>query len=735
MDWARILAFLLLFPLLVWAQDEEEDDDGDSVIEMGEESVEDGDDFRGVRIEPFPPTVPPEQEEPNRPAPVVVGEWRPPALEPADQKRLELLLARRAEKPGDVERRFALAEFYLRVKWLPQAEAEFLACAKLDPESIRPWEGLLRVYATDVPEKEPEMPIGGGGWVVVRRVGQEKPDWIPSARERSARIARALKEVVKRRPDDVARRRQLLDHYRNEGRYDLAAVEAREILERVPGDAQTRYELVSSIIYLRRDSEEDTAWIGEIRKLLEDNVRRSPDHAPSLIRLARVLAVQEGNEAIDRIAELQKRAFLRLFLIPQLGTVPYREDTFRMAKNLAGKALADTLWDSVMQPPNYNRWEDPEAGHVTRWLEPFKFPHSQARDRERVVKTLARRGDAASAIVILSYLWHAADPADYPEPQFANRQAAGRVEQSALEAVGGLGEAAFPAAERYLQMADTSARRRRGVVALRRIGDKRGAGVLIDALAWDKEEKRSYGVAAALETLGEPRAIAALVDAAGDVQRPLARRREAAEALAVFRDPRAVEAINLLRKKEEGFETITAYALFRLTKDEAELKRMIRFVEEDGGSAELLRLAGKCEDPRIRAIHIAIMRKSRDPELREATLRELRRRFWKEAREEVERIFLKEAESPAVSQFVLRELGEIGGDAATTRLLKLLDEGRLGPQHWAAACRALARTGDERAVRWFSRRKVLEKDPGKRKLAARLYDEAARRRAELQREQ
>ena len=165
MDWARYLAFLLLFPLAAWAQDgegedDEDGEDGDSVIEMGEDGVEQGNEYRSVRIEPFPPAVPPEQEEPNRPAPVVVGEWQPPALDTEDQQRLDDLRKRRAENPNDVEARFSLAEFYLRVLWLPQAEAEFLACAELDPDSIRPWEGVLRVYAPKLPEPEIELPPG-----------------------------------------------------------------------------------------------------------------------------------------------------------------------------------------------------------------------------------------------------------------------------------------------------------------------------------------------------------------------------------------------------------------------------------------------------------------------------------------------------------------------------------------------------------------------------------------------
>ena len=161
----------------------------------------------------------------------------------------------------------------------------------------------------------------------------------------------------------------------------------------------------------------------------------------------------------------------------------------------------------------------------------------------------------------------------------------------------------------------------------------------------------------------------------------------------------------------------------------------MKFVEQDGGSLELLRLAEKCPDARIKRVHLAILRKSRDPELREATLRRIRARFWEESRAEVEAIFLKEAESHAVSDFVLHELGEIGGETATTHLLAMLESDRLADLQWAAACRALARTGDERAVRWFSRRKVLEKDPGKRRLAAQLHAEAAKRHAELLRKQ
>ena len=53
---------------------------------------------------------------------------------------------------------------------------------------------------------------------------------------------------------------------------------------------------------------------------------------------------------------------------------------------------------------------------------------------------------------------------------------------------------------------------------------------------------------------------------------------------------------------------------------------------------------------------------------------------------------------------------------------------------WAVASRALARTGDAAAVRHFSRSRILEKNPGKRKLAAQLYEEAAKRHAELKRQ-
>ncbi|MEM8884684.1 MAG: HEAT repeat domain-containing protein [Planctomycetota bacterium] len=746
----RFSALFLLFPVILWAQEEDDDEDGESEIEFGEAADDEEGDYRSIVIEPYPPPVPPEQAEPNRPTPVVVGEWRRPPITKPQTARHKDLLARRAAEPKSADVRYALAEFYLQVQWLPQAEAEFLACADLEPTSIRPWEGLLRVYAAELPETGPEpevieqgplglvIPIGLGNR---RPARQERPDWIPSASERFDRIARALAEVVQRRPDDVTRRRELLEHMAKQGRYDVVETQARAILKLVPGDARTRFVLVQSILYRHREESDEARAAGmlkEARALLEENLRRAPEHVPTSLRLVRVLAVQEGGDAGERIADLQKRAFLRMFLVEGLGTVPYREDTFRMARDLSGKALANRFWNERIGRPERNRarnpWvdDDPEERvHVTRWIPPFAFPNSTARDRERVVRTLARRGDTAAAVLILSYLWHLQDYALFTAESSANRAELQRAEDGAVKALAGLGAAAVPAAQRYLRMAETPSHRRRAVRVLRAIGDKRAAPSLIDALAWDVDEDRAYHVAAALEELGEPRAIDALVAAALDGERPPERRTEAAEALAVFRDPRAIEAINALRK-EDGFRVVSDYAMLRLTGDQAALERLVALIGREGGSPEILRLARKAN---AKALLVAIFEKSSDPELREQAMATLKERFGKEAHDDLVRMILKEAQTTAPSQFVLRELGEIGGPAAATRLLELVNDKRVPGELWAAAARALARTGDERAVRWFSRAKVLEKDPGRRKLAAKLYLEAAKRRAELKRQQ
>jgi HEAT repeat protein len=379
---------------------------------------------------------------------------------------------------------------------------------------------------------------------------------------------------------------------------------------------------------------------------------------------------------------------------------------------------------------NAPAWNE-EAQHVTRWLQ-IRFPHAQSRDRERVVRSLARRGDAAAAVVLLSFLWHMEDPDRFGVNEMVERNVQQRVEQAALEAVTGLGAAAFPAAHRFLKEADTPLRRRRGVAALRGIGDKRAVGVLLDVLATDEHAQQSLGTAGALEALGDERAIGALVEAALEPGRPFPRRSEAIEALAVFKDPRAIEAVSHLAK-EDGFATVSAYALFRLTGDKAALARLVNMAKAGENGAELLRLCSKCESPRTKAVFLNILRVADDPADREKTLRVIKKRFGDDARDEITRIFLEEAASPGAPEFVIRELGEMGTPEAVERLLAIVKGGKTDAERWAAACRSLARTGDEKAVRYFSRQRILEKDPGKRRLADQLYAEAAKRQAQLRR--
>jgi len=84
---------------------------------------------------------------------------------------------------------------------------------------------------------------------------------------------------------------------------------------------------------------------------------------------------------------------------------------------------------------------------------------------------------------------------------------------------------------------------------------------------------------------------------------------------------------------------------------------------------------------------------------------------------------LQAAESGNVQDYVLEELGAMGGPEAAERLLNLVQGAREG-EFWAKAARALATTGDARAVQHFNRARILEKDPGRRRLAEQLYEQA-----------
>jgi HEAT repeat protein len=347
------------------------------------------------------------------------------------------------------------------------------------------------------------------------------------------------------------------------------------------------------------------------------------------------------------------------------------------------------------------------------------------RDRLRVIESLARRTDETVVGVLLSFLWHLEEVAD-PE-RFVDRDASARLEHEALAAATGLGPACYAGAERFLRAADTAARRRRGVALLRGLRDPRATQPLLEALAWELEEESSYHVAAALEELGDPLAVNGLADAALDVRRPAARRREAAEALAAFRDPRAVGAMGRLAREVE-FGLVSSYGLFRLTGDKEALGRLREALVAGSDPPEALRLLAKCDSPVVEGVLVEVLPEV-TTDLQPAVVALLEGRFWESARPRVLAIFLKEAGSVEVSEFALAMLGKLGGEPAVDRLLDLL--GKLGDYRWELAARALAQTGDDRAVRYFSRMKILDRNEQRRELARQLHELAARRRAEL----
>jgi HEAT repeat protein len=719
--WRRFWWFLLL-PTLVLAQDEgggeEEDDEPDIIIDGGDGTV---DGKIEIKVDPFEEPAP--DDDPNKPAPVQVGTWQPPELKEGTRAELDALLARRGERVGDPGIRYRLAEFYLKHRWFPQAEAEFLACAQLDPESVRPWEGLLRVYRArpEQPDQEDiiRLIMAGGN---VRIEGE--PDWLPSEAERRKRMTHAFREIVTRRPDDVARRRAYLQHLKWVRDWPAMHVEARSLLARLPDDAGTRYDLAEALRKLGEREGADAALGREAFEQLEENVRSHPAHAASALRLARMIAVRDGQQAGDRIAELERRAVFALFIRRELAEVPYREDTFRMVRDLIGPRIANRLWDAEMTPA----WAGDTRPYCTHWIV-IHFPHAQPRNRIRVLQRLARRGDREAAGILISFLWHYPGPEYYQDTQQRERHVAQDVEDAAIASAVRLGSACYPAAERFLKRATMPQHRRRAMGILRGLKDPRAVRPLLDALAWDVDKDVAYGVAPTLEQLGDPQAIDALVDAALDVRRPLARRREAAEALASFKDTRSVEALNRL-VKEKGLDLVTAYGLFRLTGDEKAAGRLEQALQGEEQPAEVVRLLAKCDDPRVEGLLLVAVAEA-PRAVRPHVVALLKARYWATARAKVKDALLEEAESPTVSDFALAELGELGGADVAERLLALVEV--LKGKRWAKAARALARTGDPRAVRYFSRTRILEKDPGRRRLAADLLEEAAVRRAQLER--
>ncbi|MFI5402679.1 MAG: hypothetical protein ACHQ1G_07065 [Planctomycetota bacterium] len=109
----------------------------------------------------------------------------------------------------------------------------------------------------------------------------------------------------------------------------------------------------------------------------------------------------------------------------------------------------------------------------------------------------------------------------------------------------------------------------------------------------------------------------------------------------------------------------------------------------------------------------------------------LRERYLETSAARVKAYVLKQAQSRACSEDLIDLLGELGGDDAAACLLSMLETS--DGTRWAKAARALARTGDARGVRYFSKARIVDTDPGRRRLAGELYDTASARRAELDR--
>ena len=756
-DW-RTWLLLLSFAIAAGAQDQgggEEEEDDDTEIEIGGVGADVSTPIE-IKVDPFEDTLEP-VEEPNRPTPIKVGQWTPPSLGDVARRELEGILAERGASAEDAGVRYRLAGFYLRHGWFPQAESEYLSCAQLDQRSIRPWEGLLRVYRGDAEraraseEEElnrllpPGVPAALRNQLrrdLLRDLRRGESDWLASPRERNQRITRAYEEILRRRPDDIARRHELIAHLEGMRDYARLVVHARAVLALLPGDAKTRYLLAEA---LRREAYLlDIAEPGkgdgrreESMRLLERNVKEAPEHAPSALRLARMIAVHEGYKAKDRFLELERRGFFHLFVVEDLAPVPYREDTFRMARQLAGPRIANRLWDRAMVPEKERearRWPG-ESRYYQRWIE-LHFPHSMPRERERTIATLARRGDQAAVGTLVSYLWHAAEPGEiFTDNEVEQRTMHARLIDQAIDASARFRGICYPVAERFLKLADTPTRRRRAVRLLRALRDPRGVEPLLDALAWDVAgEEASYGVAAALEDLRDPRAIDALVEAALDVRRLLPRRLEAAEALASFPDPRAIEALNQLAR-EESFRLVTAYGLFRLNGDEDSLGTMRTALTAGGDPArEVLRLLRKWEDPRFVGLLLhGLAEASR--ELRPELMAMLKERYWKIAAGRVREILMAEVSRPDCSHFAIRELGSMGGEEAAGVLWKRLQDAK--GEEWEVVANAFARTGDDRAVRYFNRMRILEKVEDRRRLARTLHNlaqasKASRDRAEAE---
>ena len=737
MNSTRYLLSLLFLAAFTFAQDEDADGCGDGCNDgCGEEStftfgdgVEEEDGSIDIKVDPAEPSPPPNAD-PNQPPAIRVGKWQPPVLDDDARKQLAELTKAKADRPKDIDVRYDLALFLAKHGWRPKAEAEFLGCAQLAPDSIRPWEKLLELYALPAVKTG----VGGVNWVQLPggrirfKTGNNpnRRDWLTDA-QRVKRISRAHREILDRRPDDLARRRAYIAHLTAAGEHERIVEQAKIILARLPDDADLRYVMSEAVRRLeaqhakaeKRDPDYTTA-----KRILEENLRRAPHHARTFLRLARLVAVSEGAKAEERIRDLQQRGLFYLLVPRDLAPVAYREDAFQLARDLAGRPLCNVLWDREMigQARPGDRYR--------RWVY-MQFPRRMHSERLDTVRRLARRSDTAAVGALIGFLWNLWDKQEYilywRGPLLNMAQEQEELETAAIEAASGMGAVFYQAAERFLRSAGTPARRMRAVQLMRVLRDKRAVGPLVEALAWDVDKAVSYQVAACLEELGDPHAIDALVDAASDLRRPSARRREAAEALAAFKDPRSVETLSRLHKEPE-FRLETTYGLFRLTGKEPYAKAIKEMLTGGPTGQHMLSLLDKCETGRVEPLVLHAFQAS--DQLRPQAMEILRARFWKTAEAKVRKILLDESQEAGVGLNTLQFLGEIGGDEVTDRLLNIVQT--LNGDEWARGARALAETGHPKAEQYFRKRSILEKDSKKRRLAAQLIDVTARRRIKRQ---
>ena len=350
MNSTRYLLSLLFLAALTLAQDEDADGCGDGCNDgCGEEStftfgdgVEEEDGSIDIKVDPAERPPPPDAD-PNRPPPIRVGEWPPPALDVDARRRLAELTKAKADRPKDIDVRYDLALFLAKHGWRPKAEAEFLGCAQLAPDSIRPWEKLLELYA----QRDDRAGGDGINWVQLPggRIrfttgnNTNRRDWITDA-QRVKRVSRAYREILKRRPDDLARRRAYIAHLTAAGEHAGIVEQAKIILARLPDDADLRYAMSEAVRRLEAQhakAEERDPDYAEAKRILEDNLERAPYHARSFLRLARLVAVSEGAKAEDKIRDLQQRGLFYLLVPRDLAPVAYREDAFQLARDLAGR--------------------------------------------------------------------------------------------------------------------------------------------------------------------------------------------------------------------------------------------------------------------------------------------------------------------------------------------------------------------------------------------------------------